>query len=280
LTSDKTRQVLSKLEKEIKLPDDLLEKLGWVIRIMTRLRASDGCPWDKVQTHESLLKNLLEETYEFIDTVNNKDDKTMREELGDLFMQVVFHAEVAAERGAFNLADVAHDLADKLVRRHPHVFGDEKAKDQDEALTSWNNAKKKEGVAKIALEEVPLSMPALLRARKVQEKAGRVGFEWTQVEGAMVKVEEELIEFKKAIKSGYGKDTGEELGDLLFAVVNVARYVNQCPEVALTGTTDKFIRRFHYIEKRLKEEGKTPDDATLEEMDGYWEEAKVLENTG
>lgn len=246
---------------------------------MTRLRAPGGCPWDRVQTHETLLQNLLEEAYEFVDTVRRGDDQDMREELGDLLMQVVFQAEVAAERDAFNLAEVAHDLADKLVRRHPHVFGNQQASNQDEALTSWNDAKKEEGAKKFSLTEVPKAMPALLRARKLTEKAARVGFEWPEIQGAIDKIDEELAEFKEAITEGDQEHIAEELGDLLFVVVNVARYVKICPEVALTKVNDKFVRRFSYIEQQLAAIGKTTTEATLEEMDAYWDEAKAREKT-
>ena len=247
---------------------------------MAQLRAPGGCPWDKVQTHESLLKNLLEEAYEFIDTVKLDDDDLMREELGDLFLQVIFHAQIAAERKAFDLGDVASDLADKLIRRHEHVFGERIANNGEEALQSWNDAKVTEGSEKHSLDAIPMSMPALVRARKIQEKVARVGFEWPLIDGAMAKVDEELAEFKEALESGDPKKIGEELGDLLFVVVNFARYVKHCPEVALTGSNEKFIRRFKHIEKRLKEIGRTTDEATLEEMDVFWDEAKALEKKG
>jgi len=277
LLSPEFTDLTHKIEAETPLPEGMLERLGWVVRIMTRLRAENGCPWDRAQDHKTLLKNLLEEAYEFIETVRLGDDAEMREELGDLFMQVVFHAEIAAERGAFHLGDVAEELTDKLLRRHPHVFGEVQAKDQDAALSSWIAAKQKEGWKEFALDEVPRAMPALLRARKVQEKVGQVGFEWPQADGALAKIDEELAEFREAVQSGDRERASEELGDLLFAVVNAARYVQQCPEVSLTVATDKFVRRFRHIESRLAEEHRTPRDATLEEMDRYWDEAKALE---
>ena len=274
------QQIIENLKDKFELPEGMLEKISTVIRIMSQLRAPGGCPWDKVQTHESLLKNLLEESYEFIDTVKLADDNLMREELGDLFMQVIFHAEIAAERSAFDLGDVASDLADKLIRRHQHVFGERVANNQEEALKSWNDAKGTEGKEKHSLDAIPMSMPALVRARKIQEKVARVGFEWPEIDGAMEKVDEELAELKEAIEIGDPEKIGEELGDLLFVVVNVARYVKHCPEVALTGANEKFIRRFKHIEKRLAETGRTTDEATLEEMDVFWDEAKDLEKRG
>lgn len=277
MISEEHLKILNKIDASVQLPDGMLERLSWIIKIMALLRAPNGCPWDKAQSHESLLKNLIEESYEFVDTVRSGDVDDMREELGDLMLQVLFHAEIAQENGHFHLGDVAEELADKLVRRHPHVFGEVHADGQEQALESWNTAKKKEGWKKFSLNEVPKSMPALLRARKVQEKAGKVGFEWQKADGAIEKIDEELAEFKEAVASGDIKHAGEELGDLLFAVVNVARYVKHCPEVSLTQATDKFVRRFGHVEERLAESGRTPYDSTLEEMDGLWNEAKDIE---
>lgn len=271
------KEVRDRLKSAVDSRSEALEELGFVIRIMKMLRASGGCPWDRKQTHQSLLKNLLEEAYEFVDTVNRGSNDDMREELGDLFMQVVFHAELASERGAFDIEDVAHDLADKLIRRHRHVFGQVKAANSAEALSAWNNAKADEYDTESLLDGVPKSMPALLRARKVQERASRVGFDWAEASGAMAKLDEELGEFKLAVESGDKVKSGEELGDLLFAVCNVARFVGECPEVALTAAVDKFQRRFKHVEKRLSEQNRKPEDSTLEEMDRYWDEAKALE---
>lgn len=276
----KIEEVRRKLEAEIDIPDDMLGEIGMVVRIMYRLRGVGGCPWDRVQTHKSLLRNLLEETYEFVDTVESGDDSAMCEELGDLLMQVVFQAEIAAERDAFDLTEVARGLADKLIRRHRHVFGDISAQSPEEALNSWNNAKSGESEKNGTLENVPKAMPALLRARKVQEKAANVGFDWSEVESAMEKLDEELAELKHAVNTGDMEKSKEELGDLLFAVVNVARFTKQCPEVALTKAVNKFLRRFKHIENRLAEQGRTPSDSTLEEMDVFWEEAKKDEKTG
>ncbi|MDP8240502.1 MAG: nucleoside triphosphate pyrophosphohydrolase [Candidatus Hatepunaea meridiana] len=254
-----------------------LDAIAEVIHIMANLRAPNGCPWDIAQTRESLLPNLLEETYEFINAVQNKDIANMKEELGDLLLQVVFHAEIASERKEFDLGDVARELSDKLIRRHPHVFGDVKAGNEEEAYASWNDAKRKEGVKKTSLADIPPNMPALLRARKVVEKAGRVGFEWPIVKDALAKLEEEVGELREAIEEDDKAHIREELGDVLFMAACIGRYIHQCPELALQSTIEKFLSRFRYIEKKLAEEGLTPEDATLEKMDGYWDEAKGVE---
>ena len=241
---------------------------------MIRLRAPGGCPWDAVQTHESLMKNLLEETHETLHALATHDDAALKEELGDLLLQVVFHSIIAAERGAFDLKDVARDLADKLVRRHPHVFGDVNAATPDEALHSWHNAKRSEGEHTITLSGVPNTMPALLRARKVQQRAAKVGFQWPDVTGALKKLDEELSEMRAALDSGDTARAEEEMGDVLFVLACIANYQNFCPEIALTRTVEKFIQRFGYIEKRLAEQGLPPEQSTLEQMDTIWEESK------
>nr|MBC8465784.1 nucleoside triphosphate pyrophosphohydrolase [bacterium] len=220
---------------------------------------------------------LLEEAYEFVEVVHSGKTDLMLEELGDLFMQVVFHAQVAEENGSFDFAQVSETLCDKLLRRHPHVFGDRTAENEEQALNSWNEAKRKEGPEHSNLKNIPKSMPALIRSRKIQEIAGRVGFEWTDMKGALKKIDEELSEFKEAVKIGNQEKIEEELGDLLFVVVNATRYGRFCPEVALSSTNEKFIRRFQHVERRLAEEGRTTQEATLEDMDVFWDEAKELE---
>ena len=259
------------------LTDGVLEALALTIRIMARLRGPGGCPWDAEQTHESLLPNLLEETHEVIHAVQSGDISAIREELGDLLLQVIFHAQIASEEGRFDLSDVARDLTDKLIRRHPHVFGDVKAANSSEAIDSWNRAKRSEGLKTVSLGEIPPGMPALLRARKVVEKAGRVGFEWHHVNDALKKLNEEVGEFQRAIEEGDREQMQEELGDVLFVTACVARYIDKCPEIALTASIDKFMNRFRYIENKLAEEGLTPEQVTLEKMDGYWDEAKKKE---
>ncbi len=254
-----------------------LDQIGKAIRIMARLRAPGGCPWDAAQTRESLLKNLLEETYEVISAVEGGDIEGMREELGDLLLQVIFHALIADEKDEFDLADVARALCDKLVRRHPHVFGDVKAGNELEALASWNSAKRSEGEHTTSLAAVPAGFPALLRARKVVDKAGSVGFEWSNVGDALDKLDEEVAELRRAVNEGDRRHIRGELGDVLFMTACVGRYVHECPELALQSTIEKFLKRFSHIEKRLAEKGSSPEQSTLEEMDGFWDEAKGLE---
>jgi len=261
----------------IELPDGELDAIALLIKVMARLRAQDGCPWDKAQTHRSLLPNLLEEAYEYFAAVQDGDLAAMKEELGDLWLQIIFHGQIAAESNSFTLGQTARELALKLIRRHPHVFGENKAANADEALAAWTGAKRNEGEHTLSLELIPQAMPALLRARKIQEKAAKVGFEWPDIEGALAKVDEELSELKQALAQGDKSRTEDELGDLLFAVVNVARYLNHCPEAVLTITNDKFQRRFKFIEERLTESGQSLKTATLEEMDVLWEEAKENE---
>ncbi|MBM3328938.1 MAG: nucleoside triphosphate pyrophosphohydrolase [Calditrichaeota bacterium] len=277
--------------RDVVLPEGESLAVEQLIKVMARLRAPDGCPWDRAQTFQSLLPNLLEETYEYLHAVREDDPAAMREELGDLFLQVIFHAQIAAEAGLFDLGSAARELTLKLIRRHPHVFGDDKAETPDHALESWNNSKRREGSHTIQLEKIPRAMPALLRARKIQEKSARVGFEWPDVSGAMQKIDEELQELKAAI-AGNAIDNDDdddkwrdstlriphsaldEVGDLLFAVVNVARYLKVDPETALNATNEKFIRRFRVIEDRLRERGRTMEETSLSEMDAIWEEAK------
>jgi len=283
--SDYTPPSSEEVIRGVELPAGEMAEIETLIKIMARLRAPDGCPWDQAQTYQSLLPNLLEETYEYLHAVNDRDKAAMREELGDLFLQVIFHGQIAQEAGDFSLGEAARELSDKLVRRHPHVFGDHRANDPHAALASWHSAKRKEGAHTLALDKVPRAMPALLRARKVQEKAAKVGFQWPDIEGALAKVDEELAELREELKKtpknsppatiNHQPSTIEdELGDLLYAVVNVARYLHICPEVALIGTVEKFIRRFNFIETKLAEEGVSLGEASLEKMDGYWKEAK------
>jgi len=280
VNSKQSSKQLSPIENLVSsqpLPDGVLEALALAIRIMSRLRALDGCPWDRAQTRQSLTKNLIEETYEVIDAIEKGNIEGLKEELGDLLLQVIFQAEIAQEKGEFDLADVAEALAEKLIRRHPHVFGDVQANNAEEALQSWNNAKRSEGEHVNNLSSVPEHMPALLRARKVVDKAGRVGFEWPSVKEAFDKLDEEIGELRRAVVDGDQKHIREELGDVLFMTACVARYLHECPELALQATIEKFLQRFKYIEKRLAEEGLTPEQATLEKMDGYWDEAKGME---
>lgn len=244
--------------------------------IMKILRVE--CPWDREQNHESIRSCLLEEAYEVVDAINNQDDANLREELGDVMLQVVFHSRMAEEENRFNLCDVINEECEKMIRRHPHVFLEENLKTIDKVLEKWENIKVKESGQPdrtSRLEKVPRALPALIRAKKVQKKAADVGFDWNDVAPALDKVNEETCELREAWKMGDREAMKEELGDLLFSVVNVARFLDVDPEEALTFTTEKFIRRFAYIEKAAMACGRQMEDMSLEEMDQLWEQAKL-----
>ncbi len=238
--------------------------------IMDRLLAPDGCPWDREQTHESLLRYLIEESYEVVDAVKIGDMEKFQEELGDLLLQVVFHSAIAEREGFFNLDDVARTVSNKMINRHPHVFGDLQLKTSGDVLDHWEGFKKKEGKTYL-LSGIPPMMPALLRALKIQEKAARVGFDWPSIDGAVDKWLEEVAEFQQAQTA---EETKEELGDLFFALVNIARLRGVEPEDALQGCNDKFTRRFNYMEDMTRKAGQSMNDLSLEELDRLWDEAK------
>jgi tetrapyrrole methylase family protein/MazG family protein len=242
-------------------------------KIMEELRKK--CPWDRKQTHESLKKYLIEETYEVIDAIDKKDWEALKEELGDLLLQPVFHAKIAEEEGKFNIDDVIDYLCKKLIERHPHVFGEEEAKTAEEVLKNWEKRKLKK--RKSVLEGVPKSLPALMRAEKLQKKAAKVGFDWQNIGQVKEKVQEEWKEFWEALQSGDREKIEHEFGDLLFALVNLARFLNIDPEEALQKANERFIKRFSYIEEKVKESGKPWEEFTLEELDRFWEEAKKQE---
>lgn len=247
--------------------------------IMHRLRAPGGCPWDAEQSHGSLVSNLIEEAYETVDAIRREDWPHLQEELGDLFLQVIFHCELAEEAGRYNLDDVTRGICEKLVRRHPHVYGDGDANDTDAVLGRWEEIKREEkGVSEEPyLHGVGKGLPAVLRAAKLQKKAGKVGFDWPGVEGVLEKIEEELGEVKEELPVA-GEDASpaleSEVGDLLFVVVNLARKLGIDPEVALEGTNVKFEGRFAAMEGGLKARGQTLEKASLEEMESGWQEAK------
>lgn len=251
--------------------EDLLE-------IMKTLRSPGGCPWDREQNHESLKKYLIEETYEVLEAIDLKSPDKLCEELGDLLLQIVFHARIAEENGQFKMEDVIQGISRKMIHRHQHVFGEKHAETADDVLDIWEDIKKEEKGIKTqtsVLKDVPSILPSLMRSYKVQEKAAKVGFDWDYVEDAWKKVEEETKEFQEAYKSSNMEKAEEELGDLLFAIVNVARFLKIQPELALTGTIEKFIKRFEYIETKSSEAGKKLTEMTLEDMDLLWEEAKT-----
>lgn len=246
------------------------EALEELLAIMDRLLGEGGCPWDREQTHESLVRYLIEETYEVIDAINQGDMDELATELGDLLLQIVFHAALAERAGQFDFAEVARRVSRKMVDRHPHVFGTMQLETADDVLDKWEGFKQKEG-KKYLLEGIPQGLPALMRAEKMQEKAARVGFDWPNAQGALVKFQEEVEELVRAEEQA---DKFEETGDLIFALVNIARLEGVEPEQALQSSSDKFARRFHYIEQKLEDSGRKFDEMSLEELDLIWEEAK------
>ncbi len=252
-----------------------------LLKIMSKLRGKNGCPWDKEQTTESLKPFLIEEAYEVIEAIDEKSPEKLKEELGDLLLQVVFHAQLAKERKEFDMENILETLEEKLIRRHPHVFGDVSYEDAKEVLAQWERIKKEEKAnskRESMLDSVPKELPALLRAHRLQDKAARVGFDWKHINDVFAKVEEEIKEFKGAIKEKNSDEVEDELGDIFFALVNVARFLEINPEDALRKTISKFISRFRYIEERAKEAKRELSDMTLEEMDKFWEEAKIKGN--
>jgi MazG family protein len=255
--------------------------LARLVAVMRRLLAPDGCPWDREQTFETLRKYVLEEACEVIDAIDAGDRGGLREELGDLLLQVVFQAELARREGSFAIDDVVAGIVEKLVHRHPHVFGDMSARDADEVLRNWEKLKAKEKGERGLLGGVPRSMPALTRSQRIGEKVARVGFDWEDAKGSRAKVAEELGELDRAIASGDAGAVEEEMGDVLFALVNLSRHVKVDAEGALRRTIDKFTTRFAHVEKRVREvhggwgeAGGGEQHLPLEVLDGYWEEAK------
>lgn len=249
--------------------------------IMHRLRAPGGCPWDAEQTHESLVSNLIEETYETVAAIRAHDDENLCEELGDLLLQVVFHAELAREDGRFDLDEIARGVSDKLVRRHPHVYGDSGASSTEAVLAQWEDIKRREkgDEAQPYLHGVGKGLPALLRAAKLQKKASKVGFDWPDTTGIAEKIDEELAEVREELArhqpgTPASPELEAEIGDLLFIVTNLARKLKIDPEAALEGTNRKFLTRFQAIEKGLEAQGLTLEEATLEEMNVIWNDAK------
>ncbi len=245
--------------------------------IMARLREPDGCPWDKVQTHQSIKKSMIEETYEAIDALDSGNDHDFANELGDVLLQVVFHAQIASERGAFDFDDIVKEICVKLITRHTHVFGADHAGNEEEALTNWEKNKKKEksiDTYTAALKDVPSHFPALMRAEKIQKKARGFGFDWEKIEDVYAKVDEEIDELRSASSEGDEAHIREEYGDLLFAVVNLGRFLGTDPETALTAASNKFISRFERMESLAIKENKDLGKLNIDEMDRLWERIK------
>ena len=244
--------------------------------IVARLRAPGGCPWDREQTHASLRGALVEECYEVIDAIERGDDKNLQEELGDLLLNVVMHAQMADERGAFALEEVAANVCEKMIRRHPHVFGDKLADTSGQVLRQWEQIKRAEkgDTSASLLDGITAALPALLRAQNVQKMAGRAGFDWPDVEPVFAKLEEEIGEVREAIASGDSKAIEAEVGDILFSAVNLARKLGIDAETALASTTSRFIRRFQAVERDLAETGKRVENTPLAELDRIWDKIK------
>jgi tetrapyrrole methylase family protein/MazG family protein len=242
------------------------------VAIVRRLRKE--CPWDREQTHQSIRHSLIEEAYEVVEAIDHEQPQALKDELGDLLLHVALHSVIAEESGAFSLSDVVRAINKKLVRRHPHVFGKVKAETSKEVKANWEKLKLAEGRNSV-VDGVPRDLPALLQAYRVQEKASKVGFDWNNKLDVWKKVEEEVKELQQAQAEGNHKDVESEFGDLLFALVNYARFINVNPEMALRKATEKFITRFHAVESELKKRGKRIEDSSLREMDEIWNERKM-----
>jgi MazG family protein len=250
-----------------------------LVKLMTTLRGPGGCPWDRKQTLPDLKPFVIEESYEVVDAIDRDDRGSLLEELGDFLLQAVFIAEVTREEGSFDIYDSITAIHDKLVRRHPHVFGDAEASDAEQVLVNWEKLKSDERKAenKGVLSGVPAALPALLRASRLTEKAARVGFDWRGTEAVFEKLDEEIAELHEAIGTGDKQKVHDELGDLLFTIANIARKLEVSPEEALQSTNRKFTRRFESMEARVHGSGRNIDQLSLEEMDGLWDEAKAAE---
>ena len=256
-----------------------------LVELIARLRAPGGCPWDREQTHESVKPMTIEEAYEVAEAIDERDDHELAAELGDLLLQVVFHADIARERGAFRIEDVIRHVSEKMVRRHPHVFGEATAETSGEVLRNWEAIKQAEREAKgkaaedgSMLDSVSKRLPGTMEAFQLTTKVARVGFDWPDVAGVLAKLDEEVAELKEAVAAGGDPGAVQgELGDLLFVAVNVARLLGSDPESALKAANRKFRRRFRHVEDGLRARGRTPAESTLSEMDGLWDEAKARE---
>ena len=251
-----------------------------LLNIMEKLRGEKGCPWDKEQTKESLKPFILEEAYELIDAIDEGDPEKIKEELGDLLFQIVFQCQIAREGKEFEMSDIIEKIGEKMIARHPHVFGNANYKTKDEVLIHWEEQKRQEGKFRASiLEGVPETLPSLLRAHRLQGRAAKVGFDWIRVDDVLKKLDEEMKEFKKALEGKQQEEIEDELGDIFFMLVNVSRFIGINPEDALRKTIAKFISRFRFIEMKAADQGRKLLDMTLEEMDKLWEEAKEKRNT-
>ncbi|XLS28155.1 nucleoside triphosphate pyrophosphohydrolase [Flavobacteriaceae bacterium M23B6Z8] len=253
--------------------EEQLKAIDRLLTIMDELR--EQCPWDRKQTFQTLRHLTIEETYELGDAILDNDLEEIKNELGDLLLHIVFYAKIGSETRDFDMADVANSICDKLINRHPHIYGDVKVTDEEEVKRNWENLKLKEG-KKSVLEGVPRSLPALVKANRIQDKVAGVGFDWEEPEQVFEKLQEELEEFQTEVKTGNKEKMEAEFGDVLFSMINYARFLNIDPENALERTNKKFTTRFQHLEKRAAEKNKALKDMSLEEMDVFWEEAKKL----
>ena len=256
---------------------ETLNSLSKLIKITDTLMGEDGCPWDKVQTRESLKPYLVEETYEVLDALDANDPEKIKDELGDLLYQILFHSKISSLKGEFNFRDVIDNLSEKMVRRHPHVFQEGELNTPDQVVKQWEEIKRNEknqANQKSILDNIPKNLPSLLRAQKLQKKAAKEGFDWDQISDVFDKLDEEIVEFKEAVLKKKSADIQNEIGDIIFVITNIAKCYKIDAEEALRSTNNKFIKRFQYIEQKIKAKGKTLKDSPLEEMERYWQEAK------
>ena len=254
-----------------------MSKFNKLVDIMKKLRSPDGCPWDREQSYKDIATHTLEETYEVLDAIDRGDLNDLKEELGDLLLQIIFYSQIADEENQFNIDDVIEGISKKLIHRHPHVFGDTKANTSDEVVERWEMLKLKEG-KKSVLGGVPKSLPAHLKAYRIGEKTSRIGFDWEDTEGILSKIEEEARELHEARKNQDPQKTEDEYGDLLFTLANIGRFLKIDPETALRKATNKFITRFQFMEKIISEKKKNIDSLTPDEWDNLWKKAKENEN--
>jgi len=256
---------------------ETLNSLSKLIKITETLMGNDGCPWDKVQTRESLKPYLEEETYEVLEALDENDPEKIKDELGDLLYQILFHSKISSLKGEFDFRDVIDNLSEKMVRRHPHVFKQEKLNTPDQVIGQWEEIKKKENNKanqKSILDSIPINLPSLIKAQKLQKKAAKEGFDWDQINDVFDKLDEEIKEFIEALHKKRAADIQNEIGDIIFVITNIAKCYKIDAEEALRSTNNKFIKRFQYIEQKIKAKGKTLKDSPLEEMERYWQEAK------
>ena len=256
---------------------ETLNSISKLIKITDTLMGKDGCPWDKVQTRESLKPYLVEETYEVLEALDTNDPEKIKDELGDLLYQILFHSKISSLKGEFNFRDVIDNLSEKMVRRHPHVFQEGELNTPDQVVKQWEEIKRNEknqANQKSILDNIPKNLPSLLRAQKLQKKAAKEGFDWDRISDVFDKLDEEIAEFKEAVLKKKSADIQNEIGDIIFVITNIAKCYKIDAEDALRSTNNKFIKRFQYIEQKIEAKGKTLKDSPLEEMERYWQEAK------